>query len=43
MSVQFLTGKVLKGHIFTIGSGNKGNDEDMLRTSTEKMDMYICM
>ncbi len=25
--------KELEGHIFTIGSGNKGKDGDMLRTS----------
>ncbi len=29
--------KDLKEHIFTIGSGNKGKDGDMLRTSMEKM------
>jgi len=28
--------KDLEGHIFTIGSGNKGKDGDMLRTSMEK-------
>ncbi len=33
--------KDLEGHIFTIGSGNKGKDGDMLRTSMEKMAMYI--
>jgi hypothetical protein len=33
--------KDLKGHIFTIGSGNKGKDGDMLRTSKEKMATYI--
>jgi hypothetical protein len=33
--------KDLKGHIFTIGSGNKGKDGDMLRTSKEKMTTYI--
>ncbi len=33
--------KDLKGHIFTIGSGNKGKDRDMLRTSKEKMATYI--
>jgi hypothetical protein len=33
--------KDLKGHIFTIGSGNKGKDVDMLRTSKEKMATYI--
>ena len=31
----------LKGHIFTIGSGNKGKDGDMLCTSKEKMAAYI--
>ncbi len=31
-----------KGHIFTIGSGNKGKKErDMLKTSKEKMATYI--
>ncbi len=29
--------KDLEGHIFTIGSGNKGKDGDKLRTSMEKM------
>jgi hypothetical protein len=29
--------KDLGGHIFTIGSGNKGKDGDMFRTSMEKM------
>ncbi len=33
--------KDLKGHIFTIGSGNKGKDGDMLHTSKEKMTTYI--
>jgi hypothetical protein len=33
--------KDLKGHIFTISSDNKGKDGDMLRTSMEKMAMYI--
>ncbi len=33
--------KDLKGHIFTISSGNKGKDGDMLRTSMEKMATYI--
>ncbi len=28
--------KDLEGHIFTIGSGNKGKNGDMLRTSMEK-------
>jgi hypothetical protein len=35
--------KDLEGHIFTIGSGNKGKDGDMLCTSMEKMAMYIGM
>ncbi len=33
--------KDLKGHIFTIGSGNKSKDRDMLQTSKEKMATYI--
>jgi hypothetical protein len=33
--------KDLKGHIFTIGSRNKGKDGDMLRTSKEKMATFI--
>ncbi len=33
--------KDFKGHILTIGSGNKGNDGNMLRTSMEKMATYI--
>ncbi len=33
--------KELEGHIFTIDSGNKGKDGDMLRTSMEKMATYI--
>ncbi len=33
--------KDLEGHIFTIGSGNKGKDCDMLRTSMEKTTTYI--
>jgi hypothetical protein len=33
--------KDLEGHIFTIGSGNKGKDGDMLMTSMEKMGTYI--
>ena len=33
--------KDLEGHIFAIGSGNKGKDGDMLRTSVEKMGTYI--
>ncbi len=35
------TCKDLEGHIFTIGSGNKGKDGDMLRTSMEKIATYI--
>jgi hypothetical protein len=35
------TCKDLEGHIFTIGSGNKGKDEDMLCMSKEKMATYI--
>ena len=33
--------KDLEGHIFTIGSGNKGKDGDMLQTSMKKMATYI--
>ncbi len=33
--------KDLEGHIFTIGSGNKGIDGDMLCTSKEKKATYI--
>jgi hypothetical protein len=33
--------KDLESHIFTIGSGKKGKDRDMLWTSTEKMATYI--
>jgi hypothetical protein len=33
--------KDLKGHIFTIGSENKGKDGDMLHTSKEKMATFI--
>ncbi len=33
--------KDLDGHIFTIGSGNRGKDGDMLQTSMEKMATYI--
>ncbi len=33
--------KDLEGHIFTIGSANKGKVGDMLRTSMEKMTTYI--
>ncbi len=33
--------KDLEGHIFTIGSGNKGKDGDMLNTSMENMATYI--
>jgi hypothetical protein len=35
--------KDLEGHIFTISSGNKDKDGDMLRTSMEKMATYIGM
>jgi hypothetical protein len=35
--------KDLEGHIFTISSGNKGKDGDMLCTSMEKMARYIGM
>ncbi len=33
--------KDLEGHIFTISSGNKGKDGDMLHMSKEKMAMHI--
>jgi hypothetical protein len=33
--------KDLEGHIFTIGSRNKGKDVEMLHTSKEKMATYI--
>jgi hypothetical protein len=33
--------KDLKGNVFTIGSGNKGKDGDMLRTSKEKLALFI--
>ncbi len=33
--------KDLEGNVFTIGSGNKGKDCDMLRTSKEKLALYI--
>ncbi len=33
--------KDLKGNVFTIGSGNKGKDGEMLRTSKEKLALYI--
>jgi hypothetical protein len=33
--------KDIEGHIFTIGSGNKGKDGEMLQTSMEKMTTYI--
>jgi hypothetical protein len=35
--------KDLEGHIFTIGSGNKGKGRDMLCTYMEKMATYIGM
>jgi len=34
-------GKDPKGNVFTIGSGNKGKDGDMLCTSKEKFALYI--
>ena len=34
--------KDLEGNIFTIGSVNKGKDEDAFLTSMERMAMYIC-
>ena len=33
--------KDLEGHIFTVSSGNKGKDEDRLRTTREMMAKYI--
>jgi hypothetical protein len=33
--------KELEGHIFTIGSGNKGKDGDVMRTTIDKMATYI--
>ena len=33
--------KDLEGNVFIIGSGNKGKDGDMLRTSKEKLALYI--
>jgi hypothetical protein len=33
--------KDLEGNVFTIGSGNKGKDGDVLRTSKEKLALYI--
>jgi hypothetical protein len=33
--------KDLEENVFTIGSGNKGKDGDMLRTSKEKLALYI--
>jgi hypothetical protein len=33
--------KEFEGHIFTIGSGNKGKDGDMMRTTIDKMATYI--
>jgi hypothetical protein len=33
--------KDLEGNVYTIGSGNKGKDGDMLRTSKEKLALYI--
>ena len=33
--------KDLDGNVFTIGSGSKGKDGDLLRTSKEKLALYI--
>ncbi len=33
--------KDFEGNVFTIGSGNKGKDGDMLHTSKEKLALYI--
>jgi hypothetical protein len=33
--------KDLERNVFTIGSGNKGKDGDMLRTSKEELVLYI--
>jgi len=33
--------KDLDGNVFTVGSGNKGKDGDLLRTSKEKLALYI--
>ena len=33
--------KAIKQNVFTIGSGNKGKDGDLLRTSKEKLALYI--
>ena len=33
--------KDLNGNVFTIGSGNKGKDGNLLRTSKEKLALYI--
>jgi hypothetical protein len=33
--------KDLDGNVFTIGSGNKGKDGNLLRTSKEKLALYI--
>ncbi len=38
---EFGACKDLEGHIFTINSGNKGKDGDVLCTSKEKMTTYI--
>jgi hypothetical protein len=38
---EFGACKDLEGNVFTIGSGNKGKDGDMLRTSKEKLALYI--
>jgi hypothetical protein len=41
MASELRACKDLEGHIFTVGSGNKGNDRDMLYTAKEKIAMYI--
>jgi hypothetical protein len=33
--------KDIEGNVFTIGSGNKGKDGDMLSTSKDKLALYI--
>jgi hypothetical protein len=33
--------KDLEQNVFTIGSGNKGKDDDLLRTPNEKLALYI--
>jgi hypothetical protein len=41
MASELRACKDLVGHIFTIGSGNKDKDADMLCKSKEKMATYI--